>query len=54
MQLAAVYNKPVSDAEKHWIRITDEEANSAIVAHSKAIPYDFIDVMYKLLAKCEA
>lgn len=53
-EATAVYNKPEADAAKHWIPISEEEAKASFQKYGKAIPHDFIDVMYKLVAKCEA
>jgi hypothetical protein len=47
----AVYNKPVVDAEEHWVRISADEANKALEARGKCIPYVFIA---QLICACEA
>lgn len=47
-EATALYNKPEADAEKHWIRISAEEARETLTVHDKAIPYHFIAVMQKM------
>lgn len=47
----AVYNKPESDAEEHWLKITKEEAKASLAEHGKLLPTRHI---MHLLARCDA
>ena len=53
-EATALYNKPEADAEKHWIRISAEEARETLTMHDKAIPHHFIAVMQSMCRLVEA